>query len=170
MIRRQETLQLLKVINDNEEDHVFTEEDWIVKTVDSILDNSIIDTINMYGKQESGPLKEDISSLGTEVVIDVDNNFTSARTSKIELYAMSEEQYLDFEVTNLVSFSYREKPIDIIKDEKETDEVLFNEDSPLIILKTDFIYTSDRGLDTKKILDVYIPFNLREVKDEEADY
>lgn len=169
-MKKQETVQLVQMINDNEEGHVFTEEEWIVKTVDDILDDYIIDTINIYGRREADSLKEDISSLGTEIIIDVDNKFTSARTSKIELYSKTEEQFLDFEVTNVVSFSYRDNPIEIINDEKETDEVLFNMDREMIILKTDFIYTSDRGLDTKKILDIYIPYNLTEILDEEADY
>jgi hypothetical protein len=100
----------------------------------------------------------------------VDNKFTSARTSKIELYSKTDKQYLDFEVTNVVSFSYKDNPIQIINDEKETDEVLFDMEEEMIILKTDFVYTSDRGLDTKKILDIYIPYNLIEVLEEEADY
>lgn len=169
-MKKEETLQLLKMINDNEEGHVFSEEDWIVNTIESILEDFRIDTLNIYGKKEIEALKEDISSLGTEITIDVDNNFTSARTSKIELYAKSDRQYLDFEITNLVSFKYRENPIEIINDEKETDEVTFSEEDELIILRTDFIYTSDRGLDTKKILDIYVPYNLVEILDEEADY
>ena len=169
MIKR-ETEQLLKMINDNEEGHVFSSEDWIVKTVDDILGDFQIDTINIYGKREADSLKEDIASTGTEITIDVDNKFTSARTSKIELYSRTEEQYLDFEITNVVSFNYKDTPIEIINDEKETEEVNFDEDSELIILKTDYIYTSDRGLDAKKILDIYVPYNMTEVLDEEADY
>ena len=169
-MRKQEIEQLLKMINDNEEGHIFTEEDWIVKTVDSILSDFQIDTINIYGKREADSLKEDISSIGTEIVIDVDNKFTSARTSKIELYSRTEDQYLDFEITNMVSFNYKDKPVDIINDQKETDEVNFDEDIELVILKTDYIYTSDRGLDAKKILDIYVPYNMTELLDEEADY
>jgi hypothetical protein len=130
----------------------------------------VIDTINIYGKKEISSLREDISSLGTEIMIDVDNKFTSARTSKIDLYSKTEKQFLDFEVTNAVSFSYRDTPIEIINDKKESDDVLFDENEEMIILRTDLIYTSDRGLDTKKILDIYIPYNLVEVLDEEADY
>jgi hypothetical protein len=134
------------------------------------MDDHIIDTINIYSKNEIDSLEEDISSLGTEITIDIDNKFTSARTSKIEMYAKTDDQYLDFEVTNTVSFSYKDKSIDIINDQKETEDVEFNQSSELIILRTDFVYTSDRGLDTKKILDVYIPYSLTEILDEEVDY
>lgn len=169
-MKKRETEQLMKMLNDNEEGHVFTEEEWLVKTVDDILDSYTIDSINIYGIKEVDSLKEDIASLGSEITIDVDNKFTSARTSKIELYSKTDEQYLDFEVTNVVSFSYKDSPIEIINDEKETEEVLFNMAEEMIILKTDFVYTSDRGLDAKKILDIYVPYNLVEIIDEEADY
>lgn len=111
-----------------------------------------------------------MSSIGTEVTIDVDNNFTSARTSKIELYSNDGNQYLDFEMENLLSFVYKESPIEIINDQKENEDVNFDEDVEFIILRTDYIYTSDRGLDVKKVLDIYIPYNLVEILDEEADY
>ena len=122
-MKKRETEQLMKMLNDNEEGHVFTEEEWLVKTVDDILDSYTIDSINIYGIKEVDSLKEDIASLGSEITIDVDNKFTSARTSKIELYSKTDEQYLDFEVTNVVSFSYKDSPIEIINDEKETEEV-----------------------------------------------
>lgn len=169
-MKKKETEQLVKMINDNEEGHVFTEEEWLVKTVDDILDGYTIDSINIYGIKEVDSLKEDIASLGTEISIDVDNKFTSARTSKIELYSKTDRQYLDFEITNVVSFTYKDSPIEIINDKKETEEVLFNMAEEMIILKTDFVYTSDRGLDAKKILDIYVPYNLTEIIDEEADY
>lgn len=169
-MKKRETEQLMKMLNDNEEGHVFTEEEWLVKTVDDILDSYTIDSINIYGIKEVDSLKEDIASLGSEITIDVDNRFTSARTSKIELYSKTDEQYLDFEVANVVSFSYKDSPIEIINDKKETEEVLFNMAEEMIILKTDFVYTSDRGLDAKKILDIYVPYNLVEIIDEEADY
>ncbi len=169
-MKKKEILELIKMINDNEEGHKYSEEDWLVKTVESIMDDFVIDTINIYSKRETESLEEDISSLGTEIIIDVDNKFTSARTSKIEMYAKTDNQFLDFEVTNLVSFNYKDNNIDIIKDEKETDDVDFNKDEELIILRTDFIYTSDRGLDTKKILDIYIPYSMSEILDEEVDY
>jgi len=169
---KEEIKQLLTMINDNEDGYTFSEESWLVKTVLEILEDSQIDTINIYGKREIDALKEDISSLGTEITIDVDNNFTSARTSKIELYTpeSNDSQFIEFEITNLVSFLYKDKNIEIIKDEKESEEVSFDEDSELLLRRTDFIYTSDRGLDVKKILDIYIPYYIREILDEEADY
>lgn len=162
--------QLLSFINFNEENKIFTESDWIVKTTGDILEQYQVDTINIYGKAEIDFLKKDISSFGTEVKIDVDSNFTSARTTKIELYTKSDNQYLDFEVSNEVSFIYRDNPIPIIEDEKEYEEVSFEEEEEFLILKTEYVYTSDRGLGVERILDVYIPLHLKEVLDEEADY
>lgn len=169
-MRSKEVLQLLEMANENEESHVYTEDDWLIQTVSDILENNVISTINLYGRREADQLKEDVASLGTEVMVDVSNHFTSMRTSKIEMYAKTDEQFLDFEITNLVSMIYKDNTIEVINDEKEEDEVNFNEDTEIILLKTDYIYTTDRGLDTKKILDIYIPFSMAEVIEEGADY
>lgn len=163
-----EISQLLEIINDNEENYVFTESDWVVKTVAEIIKEHEINTINIYGANEVDSLKDDVSLLGSEITIDVDNAFTTARTSKLELYVKDDKQYLGFEVENTASFNYRDTNIEIFKDSKESDEIDFDETSDFIILVTDYIYTSDRGLDIKKRLGVYIPFNMREVLDEEG--
>lgn len=169
-MERKEIQEFLAIINENDDNHVFTPEDWIVSTVNFILSQHKIDNIDLYGKKEVENFKEDLSSLGTEVSINADSNFVSARSTKIELYSRDEEQFLDFEIDNVVSIIYNDNVIKIIDDMKETNEVDYNEDSELLLLRTEYVYTSDRGLSSSKVLTIYVPVNLSEEFDEEVDF
>lgn len=165
---RQEIKELLEVINDNLEGEVVTPQHWIPVQVEAILNQSVISNIDIYGRGEIGDLQEDINSFGTEVKIDVDNKFTSLRSVQIELYS-SESQYIDFEIDNVVTLTNEGSDIFMIEDLKEDDQIIFNHDEPLILVKIEYVYTSEQGLKVDKSLIIYTPLTLSDVE-EGVDY
>lgn len=162
--------ELINIFNENMENYYYTEEDWVIASAKSLIENEIIASIDIYGRDEADSLKEDMSTNGSEIIIDHDNKHISIRHSKISLYAESHDQFIDFEVDNIATLKYADREIPIIDDVKEDENVSFNEDLPLIILREEYEYTTDRGLVTNKTLIIYIPNTLPEITDEEADY
>lgn len=168
-MERQEIEQLLAVLNDNEDGKVFDSNDWVVIVTKQILTEFNIDNINIYGRGEIETLKQDIASLKTEVILDADHNHVTAISSNIELYANDEKQYLDFETDHEVYINYKDSKIELIDDLKESEEVLFEPECDLILIKNEYVFTSETGLKMTRDLTIYIPYNLTEVFDEEVD-
>lgn len=168
-MERQEIKQLVEFLNDNDEGKKFTAEDWVIKTTRDLLEQYNVDNINIYGKREVENLKEDLSSLKTEVILDADYNHVTAISSTIELYANNENQFIDFETDHEVFINYRNNKIELIEDLKESEEVNFYIESDLILIKNEYVFTSEGGLKATRDLTIYVPYNLVEIIEEGVD-
>lgn len=169
-MERHEIKQLMELLNDNEDGRVFTSEDWVVATTKQLLEKYTVDTMNIYGLGEVESLKEDISAIKTEVAIDADYKHVMAKSSTIELYVDNDNQYIDFETDHEVYINYKDTKIDLIEDLKESEEVGFDVNYNLILIKNEYVFTTETGLQTSRDLTIYVPCNFPTVFDEEVDF